>query len=194
MRVLFTCQPALPHLYPMVPLAWAIRASGGEVRIASGSRIIEGLVATGLPALELLASPQWTQAGREEMQRAIWDQGPWPPDWGRNLLALHHDQRAYLELLGRSLIRGADAVADELAGHARRWRPDLIVYDAVSYAGAVVAALLSVPAVRFLFGTATVPHLELTATGEPLPEYVALFESRGLPVTAPVAEVEPTPP
>jgi UDP:flavonoid glycosyltransferase YjiC (YdhE family) len=53
MRVLFTCQPALPHLYPLVPLAWACRSAGHEVRIASEAKIVEQIVHTGLHAVEL---------------------------------------------------------------------------------------------------------------------------------------------
>jgi UDP:flavonoid glycosyltransferase YjiC (YdhE family) len=195
MRVLFTCHGAAPHLYPMVPLAWAFRAAGHEVRVASETKIVDQIVHTGLPAIELTSTPQWTEREREETVRAIWTQGPWPPDWALDIGALTEEQRAYLEFLGRRLVRGADAVTDELSAFAHRWAPDLIVHDALAFAGAVVAAQLGVPRIRHLFGTAVVPRMELLPGGEPLPEYVRLFEARDLPVDlAPAAVVDPTPP
>lgn len=35
MRVLFAVWPAVPHLYPAVPLAWALQGAGHEVSVAS---------------------------------------------------------------------------------------------------------------------------------------------------------------
>ena len=46
----------------------------------------------------------------------------------------------------------AAAMVDDLLELARSWRPDLVVYDPLTYAGPVVAKLLDVPAVRSLFG------------------------------------------
>jgi UDP:flavonoid glycosyltransferase YjiC (YdhE family) len=195
MRVLFTCHGAVPHLYPLVPLAWAFRAAGHEVRIASQTRIPEQLQHTGLPIVEITGTPQWTEAERRETLAKIYGQGPWPADWGLDLWALSDEQRAYLEFVGRRLVRAADAMIDELDAFARWWRPDLLVYDAIAFAGAVVAAHLEVPAVRHVFGTVAVPRIELDAKGQPLPEYARLFTDRGLPVDpAPAATVDPTPP
>jgi hypothetical protein len=46
----------------------------------------------------------------------------------------------------------ADAMVDDLLALARSWRPDLVVYDALTFAGPLVARLIGVPAVRSLFG------------------------------------------
>jgi glycosyltransferase len=52
-----------------------------------------------------------------------------------------------------------------------------------------------VPAIRHLFGTVSLPPIELDARGEPLPEYTRMFAARGLPVLrTPAAVVDPTPP
>lgn len=50
MRVLFTTAPLPGHLYPMVPLAWALRAAGHQVLVAAPENFSETVVATGLPA------------------------------------------------------------------------------------------------------------------------------------------------
>ncbi|HEV8562951.1 MAG TPA: nucleotide disphospho-sugar-binding domain-containing protein [Actinophytocola sp.] len=195
MRVLFTCQAAVPHLYPVVPLAWACRAAGHEVRIASGSRVGGHIADAGLPAVEITATPQWTDEERKETQATIYGQGPWPQNWGLDLGALGPERQAYLRFIAGRLIRGAAAMVPELAEFAADWRPDLLVYDAISFAGPVVAARLGIPGIRYLFGTVAMPRIELDACGEPLPEYVRLFGDHGLPVClAPAAAVDVTPP
>jgi glycosyltransferase len=194
-RILFTCQAALPHLFPMVPLAWALRAAGHEVRIASGTPVVDQIVHTGLPAVSLDYGREWTEAEIRERVADIWGQDAWPPNWAENLAQLSHEQHAYLRKLGGNLVHTAETVVDELIEFAETWRPDLVVYDAISYGGAVVSGLLGVPGVKHMFGTATVPRLELTPDGTPLPEYVRLFESRGVPADyAPAVLVDPTPP
>ena len=195
MRVLFASHGAAPHLYPMVPLAWAFRAAGHEVRLASQTRIRDQLVRCGLPAFEISGAPQWTDAQRQETVNTIYRQGPWPPRWARDPGALTGAQRAYLEFIGRRLIATAEAMADELILIGLAWRPDLIVYDQITFAGEVAAARLGVPAVRHLCGTVAFPRAEFDATGEPLAEYARLFSSRGLPmVRDPLAWVDMTPP
>ncbi|HET9144249.1 nucleotide disphospho-sugar-binding domain-containing protein [Actinophytocola sp.] len=195
MRVLFTCHGGMPHLFPMVPLAWAFRSAGHEVRIASQARILDALMHTGLPVVEISRTPEWTEEERAETIRKIYQQDPLPAGWTGDLSVLSEEQRAYQEFIGRRMIRIAEAMVDELTAFGRRWRPDLVVYDAEAFAGPVVAEQLGVPGVRHLFGTATVPRTELDATGAPLPEYVRLFQDRGMRarLTA-AATVDPTPP
>jgi glycosyltransferase len=196
MRVLFVVASARPHLFPLVPLAWACRAAGHEVRIASAPSLGADLIRTGMPAV-LVGGPQRRDpVARAELVAAVYSQDPWPLDWGVRPHALDAAQRAHVERLGRSLLAGADAMLDDLVAFGRTWRPHLIVYDAASYAGPVAAAVLGVPGVRHVFGTAVVPRYELRAgSTEPLPEYVRMFERFDrFPATAPALTVDPTPP
>jgi UDP:flavonoid glycosyltransferase YjiC (YdhE family) len=195
MRVLFTCHGGVPHLFPMVPLAWAFRAAGHEVRIASQTRILDALMHTGLPVVEITNAPRWTEEEREETIKTIYEQDAWPPDWQLDLWALSDEQRSYHEFIARRMIQTAEAMVDELTEFGLRWRPDLVVYDAEAFAGPVVAEQLDVPSVRYLFGTATVPRTELRTDGEPMPEYLKLFEDRGVRArVAGTATVDPVPP
>jgi hypothetical protein len=57
-------------------------------------------------------------------------------------------QRRNLSLYGEV----ADVMADDLVAYARRWRPDLVVFDALTFAGPLAAKAIGVPAVRHLFG------------------------------------------
>jgi UDP:flavonoid glycosyltransferase YjiC (YdhE family) len=49
MRVLFTTWAWPSHYFPMVPLAWALRAAGHEVRMASQPDLMPTMRASGLP-------------------------------------------------------------------------------------------------------------------------------------------------
>jgi UDP:flavonoid glycosyltransferase YjiC (YdhE family) len=49
MRVLFTTFAWPSHYYPMVPLAWALRLAGHEVRMTSQPELLPTMRASGLP-------------------------------------------------------------------------------------------------------------------------------------------------
>ena len=53
MRALFIASPGVGHAFPMVPLAWALRADGHEVLVATAA---DGLAVAqaGLPVVDLL--------------------------------------------------------------------------------------------------------------------------------------------
>src|SRR5688572_28667204 len=50
MRVLFTTWAWPAHYLPMVPLAWALRAAGHEVRMASQPELLPVMRESGLPS------------------------------------------------------------------------------------------------------------------------------------------------
>jgi glycosyltransferase len=194
MRVLFTATGARPHLYPLVPLAWAFRAAGHDVCLASTRSVAADLRDTGLPAVVVHSEPGRDTAARNSFVETIHQQDPWPDEWAVNLHRLSDAQRRYLRRLGSVLVLGSETMVDDLVAFARQWRPGLVVHDAVSYAGPVAAEVLGVPSVRHNFGTASVPRLELTGT-TPLPEYTRMFARYGVRVRLePTATVDPTPP
>ena len=51
MRVLFTVNPEKAHYFAMVPLAWALRTAGHEVRVASQPRFADEITQSGLTAV-----------------------------------------------------------------------------------------------------------------------------------------------
>lgn len=195
MRVLFTSQAAVPHLYPMVPLAWAVRSAGHEVRIASAPRVLDQIVHTGLPAVVVGTGPKYDLRARRELVSALYSQDPWPRDWAVNPQLLGGDQLAHITRVARALMTAAAAMVDDLVAFSLDWRPDVIVYDSISYAGAVAAAVLDVPSVRNLCGLAALPRLERRwPDGKLLPEYVRLFERFDVAVLTEAATVDPVPP
>lgn len=195
-RILFTVFGSRPHLYPLVPLAWAFRAAGHEVRMTSTPMWATDLAHTGLPVITVGGSPRVSIRVRDELGAAMFGQEPWPVDWAAHVGRLAPEQLAYLELAGRYMVAAAEAMLDDLVAFGRDWNPHAVVYDSFSYAGPVAAAVLGVPAVRHLSGTDSAQRLEFTQPGpDPLPEYAALFERFGVPAqTEPWSTVDPTPP
>jgi glycosyltransferase len=194
MRVLFAAVAGRPHLFPIVPLAWACRAAGHEVRIASAPSATDTILHTGLPAVVVGSGPRLTPQELRDLVATVYGQGAWPPDWAANPHLLDDRQHELVLRLGRYLVTASDAMADDLLAFARQWQPDLIVHDAITYAGAVVAQVLRIPDVRHLFGTASLPRFELDG-GHPLPEYTRLFHRFHTDVRVhATATVDPTPP
>jgi UDP:flavonoid glycosyltransferase YjiC (YdhE family) len=175
MRVLMTWTWPTHYLH-MVPLGWALRAAGHEVRVASRPALAATTVASGLPALpvghdiDVMAvrrrpghgagparadgtAPGWREPPRQRIIAAI---GTWATV--------------------------AAATADDLVSFARSWRPDLIVYDPMAYAGVLAADVVGVPAVRHIWGVDLAygnrdddPHLI-----DDVPEFKPLLDRFGL--------------
>src|SRR6266699_1302607 len=183
MRVLFCSGGGPPHLFPVVPLAWALRAAGHEVRLTGPPSSRDDLARTGLPAATVGTGPQLSTTDREGLVRQAYGQKPWPADWPAALHLLDQRQVGYLELLGRYVVAVAEGMVDELVALARQWQPDLIVWDGLALGGAVAAAVLGVPSVRLFYGVQSVPRVEMGAADrDPLPECVRLFARFGVKV------------
>jgi glycosyltransferase len=193
MRVLFSSHPGQQHLFPIVPLAWACRAAGHEVRITGAPALADAIVHTGLPAV-VVGQDQPLPAGAADI-KMVFQHRPFPENWPLHPQLLDDQQRATVELLGRNCARTAEYTVDELIAFAAHWRPDLIVHDTAGFAGAVTAAAIGVPNVRHLNGFGLQPMETRVGGIEPIPEYAALFENRKLPVRVrPAMTVIPFPP
>ncbi|MET8005476.1 nucleotide disphospho-sugar-binding domain-containing protein [Nonomuraea glycinis] len=118
----------------MVPVGWALRAAGHEVRVAVPPACVNTVADSGLPALS---------AGQDvEVVRGT-------P--GRQESNGHAPRARVLNALD-TFVRVADSMADDLVGYARTWRPDLILHDPLAFAGPLAAGVLDVPSVRHLWG------------------------------------------
>jgi UDP:flavonoid glycosyltransferase YjiC (YdhE family) len=201
MRVLFAVVGARPCLFPLVPMAWAFRAAGHEVRITSISSLGDDIVHTGLPAVLAGKGPRSLGVDVDGVAAAEYLQPPWPRDYVAHMHLLNDEQRALLRSLGQYMVWAAEASVDDLLAFAKWWRPDLIVHEAVCYAAMVTAGVLGVPNVRHMTGPDAYVREELLAPDvpndprPPLPEYVALFERFGVPPsTTATMVVDPNPP
>jgi glycosyltransferase len=157
MRVLFTMYPdSRAHLYPVVPLAWALQSAGHEVRLATHHSSIDIIKRTGLTPVPL---------GRPE-------DGPVRPSADCNP-PMHQDVvLTYAEVMGLSkedvetwivffqvllapisdYVRVDRGEASDLIDFAKTWKPDLVLWDPTHPAGAVAAQLSGAAHARLLIG------------------------------------------
>jgi glycosyltransferase len=192
--VLFTPHVAAQHLYPLVPLAWAFRAAGHEVRIAASPGLADAIVHTGLAGAIVGADPPAPTSADDATVALVYGHQPFPADWPLHPHLLDDRQRETIEVLGRRSAVAAEHLVDDLIAYAAGWPPDLVVHDIGSFAGPVTAAALGVPSVRHLTGVGLRPMDTRVDGVEPLPEYAALFERRGLEVRVPTLSIDPSPP
>jgi glycosyltransferase len=195
MRVLFSSLATAQHLYPLVPLAWACRAAGHEVRVAGAPWVADLAVRTGLPAVAVGHDIPPAGVRVSGLAARYYSHEPFPEDWPLHQHLLNDDQRNLVEQLGRNCAVSAEAIVDDLIAFGRIWEPDLIVHDLANLAGPVAASALGVPNVRHLTGVGLRPMERQVPGPELLPEYVGLFERRGLAVReTPTLSVDPSPP
>jgi UDP:flavonoid glycosyltransferase YjiC (YdhE family) len=142
MRILFTPWAWSPHYFPMVPIAWALRNAGHEVRVASSPSLVDTITDSGLPAVSVGADIDFVACVREHMGVPATD----------TMTA-----EAWRELRRRKgpkalqmFVKLAEAMADDLIDFARAWQPDLVVHTPSGFIGPVVAAAVGVPNVRHL--------------------------------------------
>ncbi|MGV9968911.1 nucleotide disphospho-sugar-binding domain-containing protein [Streptomyces olivaceus] len=161
MRILFTPVAATTTpLFHMVPLAWAFRAAGHDVRVAAQPELSRAIVDVGLPAVEVghgyeimdgvlrsrggqrvIEAPadQWTDSGLAGTAEE-------PP-------ADYDDKHADLRDAAMApLVEAAGRMAPGLLRFTEYWPPDLLVTDSMVFAAPLVSALRGVPLVRQTWG------------------------------------------
>ncbi|MFY1594431.1 nucleotide disphospho-sugar-binding domain-containing protein [Micromonospora sp. WMMD737] len=161
MRVVFALWPNPAHLYPLVPLAWALQSAGHEVRVASHPVLAESTLAVGLTPVavgdpEIMPMGPGRPQPRSVKQRLdritealeltpadkeVWDvfyQFMLPSMWDFHPVG--------------STARDPHPVLDDLVAFAREWQPDLVLWDPCFPAGAVAARVAGAAQARLLWG------------------------------------------
>ncbi|TDC45410.1 activator-dependent family glycosyltransferase [Actinomadura sp. KC345] len=168
MRVLFTTLAVKAHLYNLVPLAWALRAAGHEVRVAAQADLADDITRAGLTAVPIgePAEPDWLTPEqlaelREQEERAH-AEDPFPWHQWRQVLDLGELRPAWLtydymhgvfSAWTSSVFREifTPDMVDELVEFARGWRPDLVIWDPVVFAAPVAARVCGAAHARFQY-------------------------------------------
>ncbi|MFI7600169.1 glycosyltransferase [Actinoplanes sp. NPDC049681] len=132
MRILFVAAPLQGHLLPLIPLAAACRDAGHEVTLAGG----------GFPP-DVLGLRTADIGARFSLPRSAIRVALRHPGIARAEMRGTAGYAMVGELFGRANL----ALVAPLLALAARERPDLIVYESLGEAGAVVAGRLSVPSV-----------------------------------------------
>lgn len=138
MRVMFTTWAWPSHLYALVPLARACRAAGHEVIVAAEPGLTRDIMRADLPAAVVGTDVDTAGMVHEFLLPLPGDPAPVRNGKGPRVL--------------RMLMAHAESMTPGLIELIRDWRADLLVYDQVTLAGPVAAAVTGVPAVRQLYG------------------------------------------
>ncbi|MFE5076855.1 activator-dependent family glycosyltransferase [Streptomyces halstedii] len=160
MRVLFQPFAAATHVAAQVPLAWALRAAGHEVRVATQPDVTDDITGAGLTAvpvgepLHVAARMNPDDTGlAEELRDGAWLRVLDPGDVRPERLTLDHLHgvfAAWTPLVHRNTV--PDRMIDDLVALARDWGPDLVVWDTMTYAGPVAARATGAAHARLMFG------------------------------------------
>lgn len=129
--------PARGHLFPMVPLTWALRDAGHQVVVIGAADAVSGASEAGLLVVNAM-----DEVASSELNDQFFHQAP-------ELFRVEPD-RDPLEVLAERkplVVRAWDAMANSHISAAEKVRPDFIVYDPIFGVGAAAAAKLKVPAV-----------------------------------------------
>ncbi|MEU8685510.1 activator-dependent family glycosyltransferase [Streptomyces sp. NPDC048611] len=149
MRVLFAVFPAVAHVHPIVPLAWALQNAGHDVRVAIHPDAVGLVTDAGLAAVPLGARHKL--AGVIEFNSNLDrldslddtlsldtgdDSARWVTQWEmmRNVLSVY------------------TPVLPDLVDFVRGWKPDLVVWDPFCVPAAVAAKVGGAAQARFLWG------------------------------------------
>jgi len=187
MRLLFVSHgPA--HVPWTMPLAWAARLAGHEVRVAARRDCVPSVTQAGLATVSLDNPAAIEISGQrldlDAVKRAAAQEGPLPP--GRLPEAMRI-------ALAEKMIAVAEALTDELVAFARQWQPEAIVHDIAAVSGEVAAAVLGVPAIGHTWGLPIGPYG--TAEPQPSESYLKLFDRFNASApTAPPVWIDSCPP
>ncbi|WP_238014820.1 DUF1205 domain-containing protein [Dactylosporangium sp. AC04546] len=140
MRILFVTNPAQGHFFPMVPLAWALRAAGHDVLVASPAALRPEILAAGLPAA--------VTGGEFDMIAAMRpDRGDGPPTRATDpAVVTAQTAQGFAKLTRRAV--------DEVVSLVLRWRPALVIAEPTAQSGPIAAQRLGVPWVEHRWGLA----------------------------------------
>lgn len=153
MRVLLVTAALKSHFMLMVPVAWALRTAGHDVCVASQPNLAPAVAGAGLPFVsvgepmtisgrDLVGGPR---AGRS-LPYNVAETRPSVLTWDyvRTTLAMY--PRGVSELVANH------SMLDDLVGFTDKWRPDLVVWDAMTYTAPIAARVCGAAHVRTLFG------------------------------------------
>ncbi|MBK1787871.1 activator-dependent family glycosyltransferase [Prauserella cavernicola] len=164
MRVLFATYAEKTHVQPMVPLAWALRTAGHEVCVASQPELVDTIRRTGLTAVSVGSDHNLWRAAKRFLTARVAQASPetynkvrgvkQPPfdvvDEPPENISWEHLKAGYDDIVASWYRMVNDPMLDELVEFARGWRPDLVVWESSTYAGAVAAKAVGAAHARLL--------------------------------------------
>ncbi|MGQ0838807.1 activator-dependent family glycosyltransferase [Actinokineospora sp.] len=158
MRILFAVYPERTHFLSMAPMAWALRTAGHEVRVASQPDFAATITQAGLTAVPV--------GGRSEVRQLITRVPNWIDDAATGGMPRLYDaaDRRPEDITWAYLRDGYQAqverwhkvtnfpITADLVRFAQHWRPDLVIWEPLTYAGAIAATACGAAHARLVFG------------------------------------------
>lgn len=156
MRVLFTTFAARSHFFAQVTVASALRTAGHEVLVASQPDLVDDIKAAGLtaaavgPVLDL-------EQGMQQSSVNLGDDGNLG---GLAMSGTRHDELTWPKALGMFTAMTSfvfqnvcpEPMVDDLVDLAVAWKPDLVVWDPLTFAAPIAATVCGAAHARLLFG------------------------------------------
>jgi glycosyltransferase (activator-dependent family) len=158
MRILFTTFPQATHYDVMVPIAWALRTAGHEVRIASQPKLSERITQSGLTAVPVGSNHRYYEKLKELMASAPQGQPRQNydlQDMGRNepkQLTWETAASMYGFMVPYTFSMVNEPMIGEVVEFACEWKPDLVLWEPLSHVGAVAARASGAAHARVLWG------------------------------------------
>lgn len=175
------------HYFMMVPTAWAFRAAGHDVLVASQPSMSALITRSGLPAAEVGPDVDLVAIRKRTLpfERKAHEPAPTPTEAGD----------------GADEVFGAwrDATTASLTAMvelAREWQPQLVLADPMCPAGLVAAHVVGAPAVRHLWAPDFLGSAEGDKVLSQIPGFYEPYERFGLTLAGDPAirTVDPCPP
>jgi UDP:flavonoid glycosyltransferase YjiC (YdhE family) len=129
MRVLFTVQPSVGHLHPLVPITKALAEAGHEVAVCSSPSFRTEVEAFGLSHMD--AGLDWHTADHSTWS-AFPPMPPPGPEFAKFVVSV------FADITARHMVPDLLAIASD-------WRPDLVVREGMEYGGCIAAECLGIP-------------------------------------------------
>jgi glycosyltransferase (activator-dependent family) len=163
MRVLFATYSEKTHFLAMVPIAWALRAAGHEVRVATQPALIDTVTTTGLTAVPVGTDHNMARVSSRILNKGFASRNPELYErvrWGRmppfDLPTQDSDITwSYLKAGYHEVVPGYrmanEPMADDLVAFCRAWQPDLVIWEPATYSAPIAAAACGAAHARLLW-------------------------------------------
>ncbi|WP_431934439.1 activator-dependent family glycosyltransferase [Nonomuraea jabiensis] len=155
MRVVVTQLAATAHLNLVVPIGWALKAAGHEVVIAAQPDIMPAVKQTGLLGVAVGDEARYAERLAElAPEETIYGSGYSITELRPEVLTYEYVRdclAAFASPLALEVNTDA-SVFDGLVSFCRSWRPDLVIWDSMTYTGPVAAAACGAAHARTTIG------------------------------------------
>ncbi|GLU50040.1 activator-dependent family glycosyltransferase [Nocardiopsis ansamitocini] len=149
MRVVIAAQAERTHFLGMVPVAWALRAAGHEVRVASQPELEGVVTGAGLPFVPVGRNHSFPRMVKRAAggRTAVFDMG----EDRDEVLTWDYMRDGYRQMVTWWWRMVNEPMLGDLVAFCRQWRPDLVIWEPTTFAGAIAARACGAAHVRFLW-------------------------------------------